>query len=215
MLPLSRYVGDCVTRRLLVSSPIRDVYWTPSLAQQLGGAGRGPGPLLGLGDFFVGTYESLKNAKATAQVFTKGMWAGSEIHHIVENYHLQFLGVVEPINDQTYAYQEPCVLLGKKHHDTHVDNIVGGAEDVVLETKPFNFLEAFRDANPGISSLSRTEQGRRRADWVRTEERGRPPRVTRQQIRDWLVELYRFAYQEPELQPLRLIATAVLQGMRL
>ena len=215
MLPLSRYVGDCVTRRLLVSSPIRDVYWTPSLAQQLGGAGRGSGPLLRLGDFFVGTYESLKNAKATAQVFTKGMWAGSEIHHIVENYHLQFLGVVEPINDQTYAYQEPCVLLGKKHHDTHVDSIVGGAERVVLESKPFDFLEAFRTANPGISNLSRTEQGRRRADWVRGEERARPPRVTQQQMRDWLVELYQFAYQEPELRPLRLIATAVLRGMPL
>jgi hypothetical protein len=215
MQPLSRYVAACLTQRLLVNSPIRDVYWTPSIAQKLGRGGGSPPPLLGLGDFFVGTYESLRNAKATARMLAKGMWAGSEIHHIVENYHLQFLGVVQPIDDQTYGYREPCVLLGKKHHDTHVDSIVGGAEQVVLETKPFDFLEAFRAANPGISHLSRTDQGRRRANWVRAEERARPPRVTRYQIRDWLVEMYRFAYQEPELRPLRLIATAVLRGMPL
>ncbi len=49
------------------------------------------------------------------------------------------------------------MLLAKKHHDTHIDNIVGGAEDLVMETRTFNFVSAFRDQHPGISKQTLTQ----------------------------------------------------------
>lgn len=214
MYPLSRYVAECLAQGLLTESPIQGVYWTPSIARKVGAAGGGPAPLLDCGDFFVGTYDVLQNAKATAHALTPGILAGSEIHHIVE-FHLQFLGVVEAVNDYTYKHEEPCVLLAREDHKLRMENAIGWAERVVLESKPFDFVEVFKAANPGLSNLSRTEAGRRRAAWVKSLESAHPPTITRHQIRDWLLEMYQFAYQEADMRPLRLISTAVLRGMSL
>jgi hypothetical protein len=218
MKQLRHYVNECLTRKLLVDSPIRGVYWTPSIARKLEGRSastREAAPLLELSDFFVGTYESLGAAKTAARGFTAGMWNNTEIHHIVENYHLQFLGLIDTVDSDTYKRREPCVLLSKTHHNLHMENIIGGAEKVVLEVEDFDFIQKFRDDNPGISDLDKTEQGRRRKEWVLELESERPPRVTRQKIRGTLLEIYNFAYQEPELEPLRLIARAVIRSMPL
>ncbi|MBT8335815.1 MAG: hypothetical protein KJO11_04360 [Gemmatimonadetes bacterium] len=217
MHPLPVYLNTCISRGLLEPSPISGVYWSTSIPRKLADAKRRhmSSVTLGLGDFLVAGYTTLANAKKGVHAWVPGSWAGTEIHHIVENFHLQFLGVVETINEQTYRQNEPCVLMAKKHHDTHVDNIVGGAQDLVMETRDLDFVSAFRAAHPGISQKSRTEQAALRAAWVKQQEGRSPPPVTREQIKDALLEIYGFAYQGPELAPLRLIATSVIRGMPL
>jgi hypothetical protein len=217
--PLRHYLHTCLTRRVLVETEISDVYCTPSVASKM----RAPRtrrrsellPLLELSDFFVGTYSSLNAARATARLFSADTWSCTEIHHIVENYHLQFLALVLPVNSLTYDVREPCVLLCQKHHSLHMENIIGVAETVIMETRPFNFIDAFRQMNPGLSRRTRDEKARLRTEWVRDMESLPTPPITRQEIRDTLIAIYDFAYQEPEVQPLRMIARAVIQGMPL
>jgi len=217
MHTLSFHLRACLARNLLEPSPIRGVYWSPSIPGRLENARlrRAREVRLELGDFLIAEYSTLATAKRRVQALVPGCWAGTEIHHIVENFHLQFLGVVQAINEDTYVNAEPCVLMAKKQHDTHIDNIVGGAEKLIMETRPFDFVVAFRDAHPGIASHTRTRQAVMRANWVRAQEALVPPTVTRQEIRNTLLEIYRFAYQESELEPLRLIADAVIGGMPL
>ena len=217
MHPLRVYLNACLTQKLLEPSPIAGVFWSASIPRKLADAKRlgGSSVLLGLGDFLVAGYSTLASAKRGVQALVPGSWSDSEIHHIVENFHLQFLGGIQTIDEQTYRQSEPCVLMAKKHHDTHIDNIVGGAETVVMETKSFDFVKVFRDQNPGISDKSRSEQGALRAAWVLAQASQVPPTIGRQEIRDTLLEIYAFAYQEPEFEPLRLIAAAVIRGMPL
>ena len=218
MFPLQSYVADCLAQRLLEASPIQDLYWSTQLGRKVDVAvrsRRGGSVLLDLGDFMVGNYSTLKARKRDIDAMYPGSWSGTEIHHIVENFHLQFLGVVQPVSELTYREDEPCVLLSKKHHDTHFNGIIGDAERVIMETLPVDFVTAFQQAHPGISEMDRTRQGQARADWVRAQERAMPPVVHRRMIRDALVETYNFAYQLPELRPLRLIARSVIAGMPL
>jgi len=217
MHALKHYLADCLTEKSLVPSPIDGLYWSSAIPQKLEAASRTRARFLtlGLGDFLVGTYARMKTARRAIEAWSPGCWSGTEIHHIVENYHLQFLGVVQSISEATYENEEPCVLMAKKHHDTHVDNIVGGAERLVLEARPFDFVAAFRDQHPGISKQNLNRQALPRAAWVKAQERLTVPPVRRQEIRNVLLEIYSFAYQEPELRPLRLIARRVIDGMPL
>ncbi len=217
MFPLRSYVADALAQQLLVESPLRDVYWSAAISRKLAAASRSSrgSVLLDLGDFLVGTYSTLKARKKDIEALYPGSWSGTEIHHIVENFHLQFLGVVQSVDELTYRNEEPCVLLAKKHHDTHFNGIIGDAERLVMETLPLDFVTAFQEAHPGISELDRTAQGQLRADWVKAQERAAPPLVDRRVIRDALLETYDFAYQGFELRPLRFIARSVILGMPL
>lgn len=218
MHPLRTYLADSLAQQLLEPSPIRDLYWSSSLARKLDAASRsmrGGSVLLDLGDFIVGTYSAVKARKREIEGLYPGSWSGTEIHHIVENVHLQFLGVVQPVDELTYRQSEPCVLLAKKHHDTHINGIVGDAERLIMETLPVDFVTAFQQAHPGISRMDRTRQGQLRADWVKARERATPAVVHRRMIREALLEIYGFAYQMPEFRPLRLIARSVISGMPL
>ena len=217
MHPLRHYVASSIAARLLVPSPIEGVYWSSTIPGKVAQASKAKVQFLtlDLGDFLVGTYARMSATRAAISALAPGCWSGTEIHHIVENFHLQFLGLVQPIGDATYDNEEPCVLLAKKHHDTHVDGIVGDAERLIMETKPFNFVSVFKASHPGISKLSRTQQGIQRVTWVKAQETRVPPTLRRQEVRETLREIYSFAYQEPDLRPLKLIAQSVIDGMPL
>lgn len=217
MHSLEHYLADCLSDGSLVPSPIDGVYWSAGIPRKLADASRAGNPFvtLGLGDFLIGTYAGMKAARRAVQTLSPGSWSGTEIHHIVENFHLQFLGLVQPVDQRSYEHHEPCVLMAKKHHDTHIDNIVGGAEDLIMETRPFHFVAAFRDQHPGISKKSLTEQARLRAAWVKAQEAQPTPTIRRHEIRDTLLRIYAFAYQEHELRPLRMIARRVIESMPL
>lgn len=210
MQPLQFYLRTCLDENLLIPFLDADVYITPSIAEKMRRNGSTQATLR-MDEYFVGTYESLKRTKKKVG----SSWAGTEIHHIVENYHLQFLGLIDPINQQTYDRSEPCVLLTKAHHSLVIENAVGVAETLFLESKPFNFITAFQQENPGVSKKSKTRQSQLRVAWVKRQERYIPPRITRQEIKQTLLKIYRFAYQERDLKPLRLIAESVIQSMPL
>lgn len=103
MHPLSVYVNACLAQGLLVQSPITGVYWSTSIPRKLADAGRRGDAFvqLELGDFLIAGYSTLANAKRGVQALVPGSWSGTEIHHIVENFHLQFLGVHETIGERS------------------------------------------------------------------------------------------------------------------
>jgi hypothetical protein len=215
MHPIAHYLSSCLNRKLLEPSPIGGVYWSVSIPRKLGiaQARRQPSILLELGDFLVSDYSTLKQRRRDVERLAPGSWSHTEIHHIVENFHLQFLGVEHPLSKHTYDHEEPCVLMPRKQHNLQIENAVGWAEKLEMERQPFDFIQAFRDAHPGVSDEDRTEAPRIRARWVREQELMQPQQINRRVIQQTLRNIYNFAYQQPEFEPLRLIATEVIDGM--
>lgn len=216
MLPEPHYLHDSLERRLLLPSPLPGIYWTPSVAAKLQRTGRNHSAVMSIADFFIGPYDRLKHVRTLANKLTPGIWSGSEIHHIVEHHHLQFLGVRQPFSRQTYRHHEPCVVLSLRDHNLVMENLIGDAVRTVLGgDRGVDFLDEFNRANPGAATLSHTEQGKISAGWVLAQESTSTSRVNRRTIRDWLVEIYAFAYQQPEFAPLRSVALSVLKGVPL
>lgn len=215
MHPIAHYLRSCLSRKLLEPSQLGGVYWSASIPRKLAAARarRQPSILLDLGDFLVSDYSTLKQRRREVERLAPGSWSHTEIHHIVENFHLQFLGVEHPLSKQTYEHEEPCVLMPREQHNLQIENAVGWAEKLEMERQPFDFIQAFLDAHPGVSEEDRTEAPRIRAQWVREQERMHPPRIDRRGIQKALRNIYVFAYQQPEFEPLRLIATEVIDGM--
>lgn len=214
MLPEPHYVRDALDQRLLTKTPLSTVFWTPSLARKLRAAKPRAEVEYDRGDFFVGSYVHLTHLKALADSITPGVWEGSEIHHIVEQQHLNLLGVKKPFSNHTYRHESPCVVLSEKEHDSVINNAIGGAMRMVLTgERGFDFMKHWRDSHPGLSDLDWDEKGSLVAAWLQSEEKQPLPKFTRTTIREMLAEAYAFAYHEPFLQPLRSVALSVIKGV--
>lgn len=216
MLPEPHYVRESVDRNLLLASPLPGIFWTPSIASKLEHARGATTVPMSLADHFVGPYERLKHVRKLANKFTPGVWSGTEIHHIVEHHHLQFLGVLQPFTKHSYDHHEPCVVLGRRDHNLIMENAIGDAVRTVLGgDRGVDFLEAFKVANPGAADLPKDELGRLSAGWVVTQEADAKSGISRRQIRDWLIEVYALAYQDHEFAALRSVALSVIRGVPL
>jgi hypothetical protein len=215
MLPEPHYVREALQRNLLVKTPLSTVFWTPSLARKLSSKPKSP-PKYDRGDFFVGTYETLKHLRVFADSLSPGVWGGSEIHHIVEHQHLNLLGAAHPFSEQTYNHEEPCVVLSEKEHDSVINNAIGDAIKMVLTgERGFDVVTHWRESHPGLSKLDWNKKGLLVAKWLSDEENKSDPMFTRTLIHDMLIEAYAFAYREPFLHPLRSIALSVIKGVSL
>lgn len=217
MRSLPYYLADCLNQKLLEPSPMEGVYWSSALAAKIARASsaRRAYVTLNLGDFVVGSYKVLKGKRKAINKYYSDNWLETEVHHIVESAHLQFLGVVQLLDSQTRDHFEPCVLLATVHHKLHMENIIGVAQQMVFERRGVDFMSAFTTDHPGVSDRSLNEDARLRAAWVKAQETVPGSTINRREIRDSLLEMYSIAYQEPELRPLKLIANRVIRDIPL
>ena len=216
MLPEPHYVRDALDQKLLAKTPLPAVFWTPSVARKLRAAKPRTHVVYDRGDFFVGSYVHLTHLKVFADSIAPDAWVGSEIHHIIEQQHLNLLGVKHPFSNHTYQHESPCVVLSEKEHDSVINNAISNAVRMVLTgERGFDFMKPWRDSHPGLSKLDWDAKGLLVAPWLEAEEKKERPQFTRTLIRDMLIEAYAFAYHEPFLQPLRSVALSVLRGVPL
>jgi len=197
----------------LVSAPIRDVFWTPSVETKLHAAPkRGQSSVvLGRGDYIVGTYASLRAAREFFRVGNRSVWQGTDIHHIVENQHLQFCATAGIVSDHSYENLEPCVVMTDVRHRLLIENLIGNAVRLECEaagTNPFARYDAERakKSESGSGKKSRGERARERAGWVNTQPAG-----TREQIGKMLVKVYSTAYHLDDERPLLRVALGTLK----
>jgi hypothetical protein len=228
LLPqLSILVGDCLDQGLL--APLTaDVYATPSTLQRANKLRKGASsPIAAHNEFFIGTYESLGNFKNLVGQYDMhgrdngggggrpGMWSDTEIHHIVEHYHLQYLSRHVRIGEASYAQQEPCVVLATPTHKLEFENLIGMAEQVILETKSFSMLKEFakhqKSSLPNWKTLSKDAQAVEKRRW--TGEVISKGLITPSEIKRCIEQIYSFAYQLPEHRALKLIAMSVIREM--
>ena len=222
MLAIQHYLKSGVEEGIIKRVPSTDVYWTPTITRdQLRERDRSESsvelrPIMARSDFLIGTYKDLDELRDEVRDDDPLGWGHSDIHHIVENHHLQYLGRVQAIDDNTYYKEEPCVVFLRRQHRLVIDNAVNDAEQVVFEASGFNFVREFRDAHRGkLSGKSRVEQTRMKMNWLKDQASKR--KVNRldlqRTIKDRLLELYSFTYQEADLRPLKLVARSVIGSM--
>jgi hypothetical protein len=199
---------------------IDGVYRVPSAIRSRARRTAGDDDIRGLmegSDFFIGAYEPLKELKDRIRDILPHWWR-TDIHHIVENHHLQYLARVTRVDDRTYREKEPCVVFLRDSHRLAFDNAIRDAENLILEDAKFHFVDEFREAHRGrLSRLDRTATTRLKDQWLKRQavERKVARLQLQRQIRDTLVRIYGFAYHEADLRPLKLIASSVLHSMPL
>ena len=219
----SKSVQRTIARGLLVVPTDRsDVIWTPSVSARLTAAKQQPGKFVALRypDMIVGTYRTLAGLREKLREQYPGLWIGTDIHHIVENQHLQFIGRRGFIGENSYAYDEPCVLLPQDNHRLLMDSLIGGAvtlqreqraEDADYGIDYIRQYNAFRSEHPvphNASRPNRTEKAFHRATWVAGEPNG-----TRKQFGELISDIYHFAYQNSQEQPLQQIASDLIKAL--
>lgn len=217
MRSIHDYFRSSIAQGLVLTTDDPDVFYTPArhrdAARREAGEEGGLRPIMGGSDFVFGSYGKLKSLKRREQRREPGVWDETDIHHVVENHHLQYLGRVHTVDDHTYERLEPCVLFVRSHHNLVLDGAIGVAEEYVLESKRFNFVQEFATAHREVklSALDRGAMTKLKTRWLARVVAER--RVTMREVREWLVEVYGEAYQEADMRPLREIAASVLRGM--
>jgi hypothetical protein len=211
------FFKSAIAMNLVSGTDDPDIYYTPAaLRMRSRAVASEPGDLNAImagSDFLYGTYSRLKALKRREQRRAPGTWTDTDIHHIVENHHLQFLGRVYPVDDDTYGNLEPCVLFLRSQHNLVLNGAIEDATNYVLESKRFNFVEEFDRAHKGsrLCDMSRGQMTLMKVGWLRDVVAQK--KVTLREVREWLVEVYREVYQEADMRPLREISESVLRGM--
>lgn len=219
MRSIHDYFRSSIARGLVLMTEEEDVFYTPASLRKRwraqSGGGDGLRPIMDDSDFLYGSYRRLKSLKRSVQRQTPGIWEDTDIHHIVENHHLQYLGRVYTVDEITYERLEPCVLFVRSHHNLLLDGAIGDAERYVLESKPFDFVTEFKQAHADIRLGARTkrELALLKTKWLTELVNAR--KVNRLDIQKWLIEVYQEAYQEADMRPLAEIARSVIQSMPL
>jgi hypothetical protein len=216
-------IKGTLSRGLLVRAATdRDVLWTPSVAAKLnrGAAARRNEVALSHPDKIIGRYRDLRTLREKLQAQNPTLWIGTDIHHIVENQHLQFIGVRGAITEHTYNNEEPCVLLPQDHHRLLMHSLIGGSLKVHGDDRDddddrgisyIREYNEFKKKNPVVyhaAGAKRTAKAYHRADWVS----GRPP-GTRAHIGELLVDVYEFAYHQSTERPLDQIAVDLISAL--
>jgi hypothetical protein len=220
VLDVLHHLKAGIEEGIIEPSGIPDVYRVPSITRA--GARRAAGDddfraLMDGSDFFIGAYEPLKELKGRVRDVLPHWWR-TDIHHIVENHHLQYLARVTKVDGETYRTKEPCVVFLRDSHRLAFDNAIRDAEELFFEMRTFKFVDDFRDSHRGkLSRLDRTATTRLKDEWLkRVAAKRKVSRLQLQkEVRDTLVAIYTFAYQEADLRPLKLIARSVLMSMPL
>jgi len=220
MLDVLHHLKAGIEEGIVEPSGIDGVYRVPSALRAHARRAAGDDDIRGLmegSDFFIGAYEPLKELKDRIRGILPHWWR-TDIHHIVENHHLQYLARVVKVDNRTYRQKEPCVVFLRDSHRLAFDNAIRDAENLILEDAKFRFVDEFRAAHRGkLTRLDRTALTRLKDQWLKRQamERKVGRLQLQKEIRDALVRIYDFAYHEADLRPLKLIARSVLQGMPL
>ena len=233
MTLLQRSIQTCLTPGLLVEAVAHSgIYWTPSVATKLtaakaSGVGRAGGRprqvALTSTDMIVGTYHDLDRLRSALRAQDSRLWAGTDIHHIVENQHLRFLAVRDGAGAQSYRYDEPCVLLVWERHRLLFDSLIGLAvklegeawESTHRSADPFTAYKAYRKAHPvppDPNAPERTRKARHCAGWVSQEWAAPGSGRTRAAIGALLLDAYGFAYHQSHEALLGEIAAGTIRA---
>jgi hypothetical protein len=171
-------------------------------------------------DMIIGRYNDLRTLRETLRAKNPMLWIGTDIHHIVENHHLQFIGVRGEITEHTYNNEEPCVLLPQDHHRLLMHSLIGGSVKVngddrdEEDDRGISYIREYneyRKKNPVAYTgpvSKRTAKAYHRAGWVA----GRPA-GTRAKIGELLADVYRFAYHQSTERPLDRIAVDLIGAL--
>jgi hypothetical protein len=219
MRSIHDYFRSSIARGLVLMTEEEDVFYTPASLRKRwraqGGDADGLRPIMDDSDFLYGSYRRLKTLKRSVQKQTPGIWEDTDIHHIVENHHLQYLGRVYTVDEITYERLEPCVLFVRSHHNLVLDGAIGDAERYVLESKPFDFVQEFKKAHGDIKLGTRTKRELTllKTKWLTDLVNMR--KVNRSDIQKSLIEIYQEAYQEADMRSLAEIARSVIQSFPL
>lgn len=220
MLSLEKQLRSCLEAGLVQPTDRPDVYyvspWTRAALREDEG-GSDLRPIMGLNGLYIGSYHDLKGVVKTLRRARPSAWSKADIHHIVEHHHLQYLGRIFPVDDNSYEKSEPCVVLDRADHSLSIENGIGVAERCVLEGAPVDFVKEFQahfnEKHPlqRFTDLPKREQTRHKVEWLKRTLRAR--RIEPQRIHEWLKEIYSLAYQDADLRPLREISVSVLNSM--
>jgi hypothetical protein len=219
----ARAVQRSVSKGLLIA-PVRapNVLWTPSVEAKFRAptSARGRPVELKYPDMIVGTYSALRTLREVLRKEKPTLWLGTDIHHIVENQHLQFVGRRGVIGERSYRHDEPCVLLPQDHHRLLMSSLIGGSvtlhREQRLEDDNYGIdciaeYNAYRKDNPVVvntSQAARDAKAQHRAEWVSRQEGG-----TRREIGELLLDIYEFAYHQSAEMPLDVIAADTIEAL--
>lgn len=220
MLSLEKLLRSCLEAGLVQATDRPNIYyvspWTRAVLREEEGESDLP-PITGMNGLYIGSYDDLKGVLKTLRRARPIAWSKADIHHIVEHHHLQYLGRIFVVDEDTYRKSEPCVLLDRVDHSLAIENAIGVAERVVLESAPLDFVRGFqadfKQKHPlaRFTDLSKGEQTGHKVEWLKRSLA--PGRIEPHRVQAWLKEIYGLAYRDADLRPLREIAMSVLSSM--
>ena len=154
------------------------------------------------GEFFVGSYSGLKTFRE--EIKGAGGMAQADIHHIVENNHLQFLDFKHKLSETTYEHQEPCVML---HHTEHRLFLTGGFRSG--EKLFANLFKMERENRPkNLSEANVVALRDHKVKWI--QQNG----INAGELEKMFLSFYDTVYDWPEFAPLRRIVKNVLEQVK-